>query len=262
MHDRGTIRVTTQNAGDMVRVEIWDDGPGIPPELHSRIFEPFFTTKPPGKGAGLSLDTVNRILSRYRGFINLESEAGIHLFPDQNSIATGRSLLSPPTKLLFDLHASPERNMILDGASGRFRDRDNTRQRLNFPAHPPGWCNTAPALSMGHVEIVELERKNSRSIESWGKYTFPSTSCVFSLSANTLPFQTAFAIYSPNNSFIYNNIRYAQIWRGRGATILAERKKRTHRSAPSSKPANHPRESQQSADYMQLPLPDFFTESM
>jgi signal transduction histidine kinase len=80
MHDRGTIRVTTQYAGDMVRVEIWDDGPGIPPELHSRIFEPFFTTKPPGKGAGLSLDTVNRILSRYRGFIDLQSKPGSTCF--------------------------------------------------------------------------------------------------------------------------------------------------------------------------------------
>jgi signal transduction histidine kinase len=80
MHDHGTIRVRTQNDGDMVRVEIWDDGPGIPPELHSRIFEPFFTTKPPGKGAGLSLDTVNRILSRYRAFINLESTPGSTCF--------------------------------------------------------------------------------------------------------------------------------------------------------------------------------------
>jgi signal transduction histidine kinase len=80
MQDRGTIRVTTQNAGDMVRVEIWDDGPGIPPELHSRIFEPFFTTKPPGRGSGLSLDTVNRILSRYRGFIDLQSEPGSTCF--------------------------------------------------------------------------------------------------------------------------------------------------------------------------------------
>ncbi|HET9100196.1 MAG TPA: ATP-binding protein, partial [Acidobacteriaceae bacterium] len=80
MQDRGTIRVTTQNAGDMVRVEICDDGPGIPAELHSRIFEPFFTTKPPGKGAGLSLDTVNRIVSRYRGFINVESKPGFTCF--------------------------------------------------------------------------------------------------------------------------------------------------------------------------------------
>jgi signal transduction histidine kinase len=80
MQDCGTIRVTTQHAGDMVRVEIWDDGPGIPPELHSRIFEPFFTTKPPGKGAGLSLDTVHRILSRYRGFIDLQSKPGSTCF--------------------------------------------------------------------------------------------------------------------------------------------------------------------------------------
>ncbi|MGH9617773.1 MAG: sensor histidine kinase [Acidobacteriaceae bacterium] len=80
MQDKGTLRVTTQNAGDMVRVEICDDGPGIPPELHSRIFEPFFTTKPPGRGAGLSLDTVHRILSRYRGFIRLQSQPGSTCF--------------------------------------------------------------------------------------------------------------------------------------------------------------------------------------
>ena len=36
---------------DMLLVEIWDTGPGIPPELQERIFEPFFTTKAPGTGA-------------------------------------------------------------------------------------------------------------------------------------------------------------------------------------------------------------------
>ena len=76
MKDRGTIRVSTQYSGNMVRVEIWDDGPGIPPELHSRIFEPFFTTKTSGRGPGLSLDAVHRILTRYRGFIEVQSKPG------------------------------------------------------------------------------------------------------------------------------------------------------------------------------------------
>jgi signal transduction histidine kinase len=78
--DKGRIRLSTHQAGDMVRVEIWDDGPGIPPELHSRIFEPFFTTKPGGRGPGLSLDAVHRILSRYRGFIDVESRPGATCF--------------------------------------------------------------------------------------------------------------------------------------------------------------------------------------
>ena len=74
MKDKGEIRVSTQHAGDMVRVEIWNNGPEIPPALHSRIFEPFFTTKTGGRGPGLSLDAVHRILTRYRGFIEVQSK--------------------------------------------------------------------------------------------------------------------------------------------------------------------------------------------
>jgi hypothetical protein len=46
----------------------------------------------------------------------------------------------------------------------------------------------------GHVEVVLLERKYSRFRLFSGKYTFPSTISVVSLSAITLPFQIAFAI--------------------------------------------------------------------
>jgi signal transduction histidine kinase len=78
--DAGTIRLTTRQAGDMVQVEIWDDGPGIPPELHSRIFEPFFTTKPVGTAPGLGLDSVRRMVTRYRGFIEVQSKPGATCF--------------------------------------------------------------------------------------------------------------------------------------------------------------------------------------
>lgn len=80
MQDKGTIRLSTQQAADMVRVEVWNDGPEIPAELQSRIFEPFFSTKSAGRGPGLSLDAVHRILTRYRGFIEVHSKPGATCF--------------------------------------------------------------------------------------------------------------------------------------------------------------------------------------
>ena len=58
----------------MLLVEIWDTGPGIPPELQERIFEPFFTTKAPGRGLGLGLDNAMRIVRKHRGHLSVKSE--------------------------------------------------------------------------------------------------------------------------------------------------------------------------------------------
>ena len=40
------------------------------------IFDPFFTTKPPGRGTGLGLNIVYRILTKYRGQVGVESTEG------------------------------------------------------------------------------------------------------------------------------------------------------------------------------------------
>ena len=77
---RGTLRLKTSHSAETVTVELWNTGPGIPPEVISRIFEPFFTTKPPGKGLGLGLDAVNRIIQRHSGNINVESKPGSTCF--------------------------------------------------------------------------------------------------------------------------------------------------------------------------------------
>jgi len=77
---RGTLRLKTSQLGEMVIVEVWNDGPGIPPEVLSRIFEPFYTTKPPGQGLGLGLDTVTRIVSKHNGFVTVDSKPGATCF--------------------------------------------------------------------------------------------------------------------------------------------------------------------------------------
>ncbi len=80
MHDSGKLCLKTRALGEMVAVEIQNDGPGIPPEISSRIFEPFFTTKPVGQGLGLGLDSVNRIVTKHNGSVNVESKPGVTCF--------------------------------------------------------------------------------------------------------------------------------------------------------------------------------------
>jgi signal transduction histidine kinase len=78
---KGRITITTSRHGDDVRVEVADDGPGIPAELQRRIFEPFFTTKAPGKGTGLGLDAVYAIVVQdHDGSITLDSKPGSTTF--------------------------------------------------------------------------------------------------------------------------------------------------------------------------------------
>jgi signal transduction histidine kinase len=72
----GTLTLRTSQLGEMVIVEIINSGPGIPAEVLSRIFEPFFTTKPVGKGLGLGLDSVNRIVAKHNGTVGVDSTPG------------------------------------------------------------------------------------------------------------------------------------------------------------------------------------------
>jgi two-component system NtrC family sensor kinase len=70
-HHRLTIR--SRAAAPVVRVEVEDTGPGVPPESLERIFNPFYTTKPVGKGTGLGLSISLGIVSEHGGRIWAEN---------------------------------------------------------------------------------------------------------------------------------------------------------------------------------------------
>ena len=74
---RGRVVVRAWPEDGSVRVEIRDNGPGIPDALQERVFEPFFTTKEPGHGTGLGLDIARRIIADlHGGELSVESQPG------------------------------------------------------------------------------------------------------------------------------------------------------------------------------------------
>ena len=76
MKGRGELSITIENEANTVKVQVKDNGKGIPKKLYTKIFEPGFTTKKRGWGLGLSL--TKRIVEEYhKGKIKvLHSEVG------------------------------------------------------------------------------------------------------------------------------------------------------------------------------------------
>jgi two-component system, cell cycle sensor histidine kinase and response regulator CckA len=62
--------------GNYALLQVTDDGHGISPELQTRIFEPFFSTRTDGRGSGLGLAVVDRVVGGVGGGLRLESRPG------------------------------------------------------------------------------------------------------------------------------------------------------------------------------------------
>jgi signal transduction histidine kinase len=81
LNGSGTLTLRLAPARGSVRVEVEDDGPGIPGDLIERVFDPFMTTKPPGEGTGLGLNLAHRtVTDAHGGTITVASRPGCTRF--------------------------------------------------------------------------------------------------------------------------------------------------------------------------------------
>ncbi|UGQ47954.1 sensor histidine kinase [Massilia endophytica] len=73
---RGHVRIASAKEGEVLRVAVEDNGPGLAPDVAARVFDPFFTTKPVGVGMGLGLSISLGIVEQHGGTLEAESLSG------------------------------------------------------------------------------------------------------------------------------------------------------------------------------------------
>ncbi len=74
---RPRLRVRTRKEEEQIRIDIEDNGPGVPEEIRDKIMQPFFTTKKGTDGTGLGLSITNDIIKAHRGTLQIaDSDSG------------------------------------------------------------------------------------------------------------------------------------------------------------------------------------------
>jgi signal transduction histidine kinase len=84
------VHVRLQAAGDRVRLEVADEGPGLEPEEVARIFERFYRGDPARGGSGLGLSIVAAVVEAHGGRVSVDSAPGAG------------------TRFVVDLHRAPQ----------------------------------------------------------------------------------------------------------------------------------------------------------
>ena len=94
--DAGRVEVTANCERQRVVVRVVDNGPGIPAGIKDRVFDPFFTTKPVGKGTGLGLDIVRRLVIHNDAQIEVETAPGRTEFRVSLPVAEVQGVMGQP----------------------------------------------------------------------------------------------------------------------------------------------------------------------
>ena len=76
MDAEGELRLSTSSTKGTHTISVTDNGSGMDEATQKKIFDPFFTTKDPGKGTGLGLHVVRKIVEKHGAELNLKSELG------------------------------------------------------------------------------------------------------------------------------------------------------------------------------------------
>ena len=106
MLDDEAAELRNVSPGRYAKLEVADDGPGIPQDIVDKIFDPFFTTKGKAEGTGLGLAVVLGIVRGHQGAIAVESSPG----------RTAFTVLIPET--MGEYQDKKEDETMLTGGSG------------------------------------------------------------------------------------------------------------------------------------------------
>jgi two-component system, cell cycle sensor histidine kinase and response regulator CckA len=228
MPSGGTIRIVTANVeldaktachhelnpGPAVMLSISDTGHGIDSEALQHIFEPFFTTKEKGKGTGLGLTTVHRIVRESGGNIWVESAPG--------EGATFRVCL-PGTPRAADRRETPASLRPAKGGSETLllvEDEDNVRRLLVHILGRCGYkvleaCDGVEALRIfetpgTHVDLVitdmVMPRMTGRELGERLKTAHPGTRVIY-MSGYTDDVLVRSGALGPGMSFLQKPLR-------------------------------------------------------
>jgi len=133
MPDGGTLRISANpwpRAVDVVRVEVRDEGQGIPPDIASKIFDPYFTTK--AEGSGLGLATSYAIVKNHGGELSFQSTPGAGTtfrfsLPGVGAVESG-------AQPAVELRSGAGRVLLMDDDSAIRRIGTRMLERLGFEA--------------------------------------------------------------------------------------------------------------------------------
>ena len=159
--------------GDYIRLQVRDNGHGMPDEIKSRIFDPFFTTKERGKGTGMGLAVVHGIVKSHRGAVIVQSRPGegtcfdVYLPVSQHEVklksatvielptGTERVLLVDDEKTLVDLGCQ-----MLERLGYRVESRTGSLEALAlFKSQPTAFDLVITDMTMPNLTGEKLARE-------------------------------------------------------------------------------------------------------
>jgi len=118
---RITIRTGFDPATNCVRLDVADNGPGVPERLRRRIFEPFYTTKPQGEGTGVGLSFSQGLAEAHGGRLEYLAEpAGGACF--RLTLPVEAPVIADPTPVAAVADTGPERRALVVDDEGEIAE--------------------------------------------------------------------------------------------------------------------------------------------
>jgi two-component system cell cycle sensor histidine kinase/response regulator CckA len=151
----GTLTIETACVGPRVALMVTDTGEGMSPETQARIFEPFFTTKPIGQGTGLGLASVQGVVARCGGSVEVNSGPGAgSAFTVYFPTAAGSCPAEvPPAQGVL---TGTETILVVEDAEGLRTLTSRMLTRLGFTVLTAATADAAVIVCREHPEIDVL----------------------------------------------------------------------------------------------------------